>query len=343
MKQSTNKLLSIIIPTYNMEKYLHRCLDSLINAKEVIPYIEILIINDGSKDKSSEIAHIYQKKYPESIIVVDKENGNYGSCVNAGLKLATGKYIKILDADDYFNTEVLNKYIFFLSTIDTDLVLCDYCKVNEHGTITDLFRFDVKPNVKLNFSDYCNKQTLQKLQMHAVTYRTEILKRMNYVQSEGISYTDQEWIFMPMNYMATFSYYASALYMYMVGRPGQTMAPPIITKNIRQFIKMVYALVDSYSSHQASNIQIKTYLDHKLCDNVKFVYNRCLLAKLIDMSVIDDFDRQLQKHKYVYELTENILVNEKFPYKFVRYYRLHHKKLPWFVNVVYKLHKKCQI
>ena len=109
-KMENQKILSIIIPTYNMEKYLPKCLDSLISAKEVLCKMEILIINDGSKDASSRIAHEYQSRYPDSIIVIDKENGNYGSCVNRGLKEATGKYIKVLDADDWFLTQNLKRY-----------------------------------------------------------------------------------------------------------------------------------------------------------------------------------------------------------------------------------------
>ena len=89
-----NKILTIIIPTYNMEKYLRRCLDSLIIDEEGMKQLEVLVINDGSKDSSSQIAHEYQDKYPDTFRVIDKENGNYGSCINRGLKEATGKYVK---------------------------------------------------------------------------------------------------------------------------------------------------------------------------------------------------------------------------------------------------------
>ena len=76
------KLLSIIIPTYNMQKYLRHCLDSLLVSDEMMDQLEVLVINDGSKDNSSKIAHEYETKYPNTFRVVDKENGNYGSCVN---------------------------------------------------------------------------------------------------------------------------------------------------------------------------------------------------------------------------------------------------------------------
>ena len=97
------KLLSIVIPTYNMEKYLSRCLLSIISVNEDRDDLEVLVVNDGSKDNSLSIANDFQNKYPNIIRVIDKENGNYGSCVNRGIKEASGKYFRILDADDTFS------------------------------------------------------------------------------------------------------------------------------------------------------------------------------------------------------------------------------------------------
>lgn len=107
-----NKVLTIVIPTYNMEKFISRCLDSLLILN--INDVEILVINDGSRDNSSKIAHEYQEKYPLSIKVIDKENGNYGSCINVALSMATGKYFRILDADDYFDNKSFANYVDML-------------------------------------------------------------------------------------------------------------------------------------------------------------------------------------------------------------------------------------
>lgn len=84
--------------------------------------LEVLVVNDGSKDNSSAIAHEYQDKYPDTFRVIDKENGNYGSCVNRGLKEATGKYIKILDADDWFDNEQFSLFVEKLKKYDCDLI-----------------------------------------------------------------------------------------------------------------------------------------------------------------------------------------------------------------------------
>ena len=115
-----NKILTIIIPTYNMEKYLRRCLDSLIIDEEGMKQLEVLVINDDSKDSSSQIAHEYQDKYPDTYRVIDKENGNYGSCINRGLKETTGKYVKVLDADDWFDNKSL--MLFLTKLVQTMLI-----------------------------------------------------------------------------------------------------------------------------------------------------------------------------------------------------------------------------
>ena len=114
----STKVLSIIIPMYNMENYIGKCLQSLLDIPtECLESIDIIVVNDGSKDQSLRIATSYQKKYPEVIRVIDKENGNYGSCINAGLAKALGTYVKVLDSDDYFSSVGLSAILEKISSI----------------------------------------------------------------------------------------------------------------------------------------------------------------------------------------------------------------------------------
>ncbi|MDE5999791.1 MAG: glycosyltransferase family 2 protein, partial [Bacteroidaceae bacterium] len=108
-----NKVLSVIVPTFNMEQYLGECLTSMITQKSQ-ELLEVIVVNDGSTDASSAIAHGFAAQYPTLFKVIDKENGHYGSCVNHGLKAATGKYVKILDADDFFHTPDLDAVLTYL-------------------------------------------------------------------------------------------------------------------------------------------------------------------------------------------------------------------------------------
>ena len=97
------KYLTITIPSYNSEQYLERCLDSLILPRGWMEHIEIIVVNDGSTDRTGEIADDYVRRFPDTVRVVHKENGGHGSGVNAGLALATGRYFKVLDSDDWFD------------------------------------------------------------------------------------------------------------------------------------------------------------------------------------------------------------------------------------------------
>lgn len=224
-----NKILSIIIPTYNMELYLKRCIDSLVTAKQTLGDTEIIVVNDGSKDKSLSIANGYKELYPESLIVIDKTNGNYGSCINAALKIASGKYIKVLDADDWFNTNALVEFVMCLKSLDVDLVLTDYTVCFENSNIRKKYVFPFVENKEYS-SSLMHDSNFQKMRMHCVTYRTEMLRKSKYFQTEGISYTDQEWILYPMAYVRKISYFRLNLYQYLLGRAGQTMDVNILAK-----------------------------------------------------------------------------------------------------------------
>ena len=99
-----NKIVTVIIPSYNVEKILSETLDSLLD-QECLPLEDIIVINDGSKDRTPEIAEQYVNKYPDSIRLINKENGGYGSALNSVFREARGKYLRVLDGDDWVNTQ----------------------------------------------------------------------------------------------------------------------------------------------------------------------------------------------------------------------------------------------
>ena len=117
-----NKIISIIIASYNVEDYLERNLSSIVKACHR-DEVEAVVINDGSTDGTLAIAQKFQTEYPEVVKVINKPNGHYGSCINAALKIATGKYFRIVDADDWVGTEALDSLIERLQTSDVDLAI----------------------------------------------------------------------------------------------------------------------------------------------------------------------------------------------------------------------------
>ena len=213
-----SKILSICIPSYNMEEYLHRCVDSMV-VDEVLDQLEIIIVNDGSKDGTLSIANNYKERYPQSVVVIDKPNGHYGSCVNAALKVATGKYFRIVDADDWVDSDALKEFIHVLNTIDVDCVCTKYARIWDNG-------FSVRPlDVPFNTILDLNSFTLpiECFYMHCLTYSTELLRRIGYEQTEGICYTDTEYMYIPLSCSRNIYFMDIVLYQYFVAREGQSM------------------------------------------------------------------------------------------------------------------------
>ncbi len=321
-----DKILTIIIPTYNMEKYLRHCLDSLIVPN--MGKVEVLVINDGSKDSSSVIGHEYQDKYPQTFRVIDKENGNYGSCVNRGLKEATGKYVKVLDADDSFAKDTFNDFIDKLLKVDSDMILTDFVIVDEFGRETSRSIYShtytkIPQERNFDFKGFINQDDYTFYgQMHGFTYRTQMIKNMGYHQTEGISYTDQEWVFMPVTKVNTCIYLPLILYRYLVGRNGQTMQN--VGRSIQQLISVIFSLIDFYSIHKNEISSYKKYLLHQAKLQIGFVYQLALYDRAVDLDTLRSFDNRLSKYgEFYHEVDNDVYDGKPFNLKYISYWRKH--------------------
>lgn len=287
------KLLSIIIPTYNMEAYLNRCLDSLL-VGELQETLDILVVNDGSKDRSSEIAHTYADRFPNSFRVIDKPNGNYGSCINAALPLAVGKYVKVLDSDDYFDTKALLTFLERLKGIDTDAVFADYVREYSDTGRKELSSLDYMDGEV--FSP--DERVLFPYEMHHLAYKTSLLREVNYVQTEGISYTDTEWCFYPLFKVRNYTYLKLSLYQYQLGREGQTMEASVFRKNIYSLDvileKMLDAIIGKASALSASR---KKYCDEYIYSRLTIIYTIELMqAGATNVEIMKRIDQKLKAY-----------------------------------------------
>lgn len=244
------KVLSICMPSYNMEKYIHRSMKSLL-IPEILDALEIIIVNDGSKDKTLEIANDYKAKYPQSVIVIDKPNGHYGSCVNAALKVATGKYFRVLDADDWFNSGSLVQFVRLLERINAEAVYTPYSIYYEKdgSLVLQPISSQVVWNQELDLNniqlDSCYTH------MHCLTYKLSLFKSLNYQQTEGICYTDTEYVYQLLG-SASDLYCANLdLYQYYIGRDDQSMSPQVLSRNFSHFFKVLTRLIQ-YRSPKAN-------------------------------------------------------------------------------------------
>ena len=341
------KTLSIIVPTYNMEKYLRKCLDSLIVSDENMQRLEVLVINDGSKDSSSQIAHEYEAKYPQIFRVIDKENGNYGSCINRGLKEATGKYVKVLDADDYFNPQVLDDFISYLGDTDVDLVISDFNVVDEDGTCLSEFTFDLPLKREFKLKDIPNEMNT-KLFHQCITYKRKVFDRFSFRQTEGISYTDDEWIFKPMMWIDAVTYYPHTLYLYLRGREGQTFDPNVIKRTLEHRVIVAKEMVEFYyeniSKCKRENIPFVT---EKLIRRLRAVYNYHIIRfpQEENKKRIVEFDSYLkQRLPLVYDGLN--LITNNFGWHYIRQWRkLWHSDFTpevAFIRLKYRINRKIK-
>ena len=244
------KIVSFIIPSYNMEKYLHRSIGSIVSATN-IDKTEVIIINDGSKDHTLDIAKEYQKKFPDIVKVIDKPNGHYGSCLNVGLKEAQGKYFRILDADDEMDTKELEKFIEALQKTDADLVIThrlEILPISKDKKLVNRLLFSTFPYYKeLQASELSFANLEYHASMHSMTFKTDILRQCGVVFPEGICYTDTIYDAIPLGRIKTFIVFNMFPYIYYVAQEGSSTTLVSVKNNLKD-ISIV--LLDLFQSMQ---------------------------------------------------------------------------------------------
>jgi glycosyltransferase involved in cell wall biosynthesis len=259
-----NKILSIVIPTYNMELYLSQCLNSVL-LDELLDKIEIIIVNDGSTDNSLAIANTYKEWFPNSVVVIDKPNGHYGSCVNAALKAASGTYFRILDADDCFDSAIFIKFVNFLEACEADMILSNFSK-------------DYISGGRKIAANHASERYIKKLlEMHAITYRMHILHNAEYKQLEGICYTDTEYCFYPLSVVKSHVYFDEVLYHYTLGREGQTVNVETFYKNRNHALQIIQRMI-GYLQQQSEKPVAARSLQYCTVIRLVFAFYRSILS-----------------------------------------------------------------
>lgn len=318
------KILSVCVPTYNMEALLARCLDFFIIEEEYMNQLQVLVVNDGSKDNSSKIAHEYADKYPNTFEVIDKPNGNYGSCINAALKVAKGKYFKICDADDWYNSSSLKEFLLRICKADADALVTDFTIISENAPEKQMSK-NLCDNEVYDINNIENAIKVGTIRMHALSVKTSLLKEINYTQTEGISYTDTEFTYFPFFAVNSIQYFAINLYQYMVGREGQTMDPKSLAKNIPAFKKVAVRMIEKLSSTDMSEISegrqyiLKehiTYIVNAVAGYVLY-YLPVNKDRQAELKVVDD---KLKSLPEIYQSTNSLSIGG---YHYLSFWRTH--------------------
>ena len=260
------KLLTVAIPSYNSEAYMAHAIESLLGSKEDL---EILIIDDGSKDRTGEIGDDYQRKYPDTIRCIHQENGGHGAAVNTGIRNATGKYYKVLDSDDWFDGEALKKVISTLKSlgnegVDMFIVNYVYDKPSDHKHKAIHYWNALPRNKVFHWYDMRPLLPSQNLLMHSVIYRLDVLKRCGLELPKHTFYVDNLFVYEPLPYVDTMYYLDVNLYHYFIGRADQSVNESVMIGRIDQQIAVNKRMIDAVDIMSLKSRMLRYYMIHYL-------------------------------------------------------------------------------
>lgn len=264
------KLISFTVPCYNSQDYMKTCIESLLTGGDDV---EIIIVNDGSKDDTINIANEYKSLYPDIVKVVDKPNGGHGSGVNAGLKIATGLYYKVVDSDDWLDVDALKA---LLDTIKghiaagtlPDLYITNfiYDKVSDGTRYVSSYEKMMPQNKIITWNEVKKFKYSHMLLMHALLYKRENLVESGTILPEHTFYVDEYYAYRPLPFMKTVYYLNVDLYHYFIGRADQSVNLSNIVKRYDQQVRVMKCVVDSYSWDEIKKMPkgLKNYMWHSL-------------------------------------------------------------------------------
>ena len=301
------KVLSIIVPAYNMQDYLPQCVESLLDRSSEA--LEILVVNDGSTDRTSEIAHDFERRHPSIVRVMDKPNGHYGSAVNVGLAAASGFYVKVIDADDYVDSTAFRILVKAAEAQASggdhaaDMLVSDWTTVDSSGVELRTYRHPLMQSDVVFYADLLPDIAIRELHAVALSYRLDLLKRISYCQTEGIPYTDTEWSILPMRAVKTLLHIPAAVVRYRMGRLGQTMDPATYARDFSIVEAILSKIVNGYRDGEEPPL-----FSQWLVVQLGGVYYMHLADPVVARNPkpngnLNAFDELLEKHPELYRRT----------------------------------------
>lgn len=286
------KLLSVAIPCYNSQEYMKKAIESVLVAGDEV---EIIIVNDGSKDSTGEIGQRYADRYPDIVKYIEKENGGHGSAVNAGIKNAEGLYFKVLDSDDWFDREALFNVLDLLRNmydddIKLDMLICNYVYEKPSAGKRRIinYRSAMPADQIFSWSELRHFRVSQNILMHSVIYRLEVLRESGLELPEHTFYVDNLFVYQPLPFVKTLYYLDVNLYRYFIGREDQSVNEEIMIKRIDQQLKVNRIMIDCHDLTAIENEKLKNYM-------VKYLAMICTVSSAL--LVKDGTPESLRKHK----------------------------------------------
>ncbi len=304
--------ISVVVPVYNVEEYIDKCLNSLVN--QTLKDIEIIVVNDGSKDNSQKIIDDYVKKYPKKVKSFIKENGGQGSARNLGIDKSSGEYISFVDSDDWLELDALEKMYNLAQKDKADVVVCGNKVVSIDGKV-------LKNEPSIIYNDTTLDILYGKMAVWNKIYKREVILKNNIKFRSKVWYEDIDFTVKILFDNINISFIDEPLYNYLL-RPGSTMN----NSNIKRNLEIIDAFDEMIKYFKQNNIYIENYdkleflcLYHILITSITRVINTDVnmkdkknIIKKLEKYVDSNF-KNFKQNKYIKYLDKN----KKLIYKLI--------------------------
>ena len=258
------KLLSVAIPCYNSQEYMKNCIDSLLEGQDLV---EIIIVDDGSKDNTAAIADEYAAKYPDIVKAVHQENGGHGEAVNTGLRNATGLYFKVVDSDDWVNKEaylaILDKLREITGGPQTlDMMISNFVYEKQGAKRKKVMRYkSYMPENKIFTWKEMGRMPVGKyILMHSVIYRTGLMRDCGLELPKHTFYVDNLFVYQPLPHVQTMYYMDVNFYRYFIGREDQSVHEDVMIRRIDQQLFVNRIMIDTIAGAKNIEKNIRRYM-----------------------------------------------------------------------------------
>ena len=277
-------ILSIIIPSYNVSRFVLKTIKSLVINNKNADKIEILVVNDGSRDDTAMVVDDFIKKYSSGknciVKLIDKENGGHGSTINVGISKASGKYLRIIDGDDWVNTEDFEKLIEILEHENSDIVVTNYSEDLYCGRSVNLKKINIydfmQPGCQYDFDDLCYEgYGFDNWGPILATSNIKLskLKEADFKLSEKTFYVDMEYNTYYLPFIKTISYYDLDIYRYFIGRSQQSTSLKSFVKNIEHHERVIKNMLEYTNNSTMSDVKKKYVYEKLALPMIKVHYN----------------------------------------------------------------------
>ena len=243
-----DKLLSVAIPSYNSEAYMAHAIESLLPGGDEL---EILVVDDGSKDRTAEIADDFERRYPGVVRAIHQENAGHGGAVMAGLRNATGLYFKVIDSDDWADAEAYPRVLETLRRFSApderiDMLISNYIydKVGVTHKHVMNYHHALPQGRVFDWDEARHFRKGQYILMHSVIYNTEMLRRCGLDLPLHTFYVDELYVYVPLTAVKRMYYLDVDFYHYFIGRDDQSVQEAVMTRRIDQALKVNKLLVE---------------------------------------------------------------------------------------------------